>query len=126
MNAVAASIIGVLGTGFLGLLYMQFQGLHKAMEKGFATIGSRFDRLEDRFDRLETRVGSLETKFESLLAKVGSLEGRFDRLENRFDRLENRFDRFDIKFTGHLSVHGERLARIEVELNIDPPPAEAA
>ena len=126
MNAVAASIIGVLGTGFLGLLYMQFQGLHKAMEKGFATIGSRFDRLEDRFDRLEdrfdrleTRVGSLETKFESLLAKVGSLEGRFDRLENRFDR-------FDIKFTGHLSVHGERLARIEVELNIDPPPAEAA
>ena len=56
-----------------------------------------------------------------------TIDSRFNRLEDRFDRLEDRFDRFDIKFIGHLSSHGERLARIEVELNIDPPPpAEAA
>ena len=42
-------------------------------------------------------------------------------MSTRFDRLETKVDGFG----GELKAHGERLARIETTLDIDPP-AEAA
>ena len=42
-------------------------------------------------------------------------------MNTRFDRIESRLD----NLTGEVHTHGERLARIETRLDIDPP-AEAA
>ncbi len=68
MQAAIATLIGVLGTGFISLLF-QFMRM----------MGTRLDRIESKVDNL----------------------------------------------SGELKTHGERLARIETNLDIDPP-AEAA
>ena len=67
-------------------------------------------------------VHALDTKFTGLFT---GLETRFENLETRFDRLETKVDALDEKFTAQLHDHGERLARIEAHLRINPP-AEAA
>ncbi len=72
MQAAIATLIGVLGTGFVSVLILFMRTMN-------STMNSRFDRLESKVDGL----------------------------------------------SGELQSHGERLARIEARLEIDPP-AEAA
>ena len=73
MNAIVqTTLIGLLGTGLLGILFHYLRDLSA------------------RFSRLETAVQTMGTNF-----------------------------------TDQLKGHGERLARIEAKLDIDPP-AEAA
>ena len=114
MNAVVTTtIISVLGAGLFGLM-IQYMRLSN----------SRFNSLESRFD-------SLETKLDSLISVVHAMDTKFT---NEIKDLEIRLTE---KFTAHLTdlrkevydgfkAHGERLARIEVELNIQPPPLEVA
>ena len=83
MQAITATLIGVLGTGFISVFLYAVRSL-----------GARFDRLEDRFDRLDDRV-------------TGQISSLSERMHKGFKE------------------HGERLARIEARLEIDPP-AEAA
>ena len=66
----------------------------------------------------------------SLLAVFVRMMGlRFDRLEAKVDNntaaIKDLEIRLTDKFTGQLKAHGERLARIEAKLDVDPP-AEAA
>ena len=72
--AVISSIVSVLGAGFLGLLYMQFQGLHKAMEKGFVAQSQQIERLVtvvmNHGETLKAhgeRLVRIETKLELLI-----------------------------------------------------------
>ena len=83
MQAITATLIGVLGTGFISVFLYAVRSL-----------GARFDRLEDRFNRLDDRV-------------TGQIIALGEAMHKGFKE------------------HGERLARIEAHLEIDPP-AEAA
>ena len=122
MDAVAVTIIGVVGTALFGMFFMQFKNLRDDMTAGFAAVNSRLDRQDARLDSLIAAVHALDTKFTGLFS---GLETRFENLETRFDRLETKVDALDEKFTAQLHDHGERLARIEAHLRINPP-AEAA
>ena len=65
--AIISSIVSVLGSGFLGLLFFQFQGLHKAMEKGFATQSEQIERLFAIAMNHGERLARIETKLELLI-----------------------------------------------------------
>ena len=90
MQAITATLIGVLGTGFISVFLYAVRSL-----------GARFDRLEDRFDRLDDRV----------TGQINGLQGQIIALGEAMHK--------------GFKEHGERLARIEAHLEIDPP-AEAA
>ena len=104
-TAIAITIISVMGTAVFGLFFTQFQNLRDVMQKGF--------------DSLETKVDSLETKVDENTAAVSALDTKFT---GAINNLETRMTE---KFLNHLREHGERFARIEAKLDIDPP-AEAA
>ncbi len=74
-------------------------------------------------------IRMMVSRFNQLDARFASLEARFGRLEDKVDRMDEKFTRqiqaLDEKVTSELRAHGERLARIEAKLEIDPP-AEAA
>ena len=76
MQAITATIIGVLGTGFISVLVYAMR-----------TLSARLDRFEDKV--------------------TGQISSLSERMHKGFKE------------------HGERLARIEARLEIDPP-AEAA
>ena len=76
-------------------------GLITVLLQFMRTMNSRFDRLESKVDNLTGEVHTLDT------------------------RLTGEIHALDTKFTGELKAHGERLARIEAKLDIEPP-AEAA
>ena len=82
---------------------------------GAGFLGILFHHLRDmsaRLSSLETTVKSMETKF----------TGAIKDLETKFTgAIKDLEIRMDTKF----KEHGERLARIEAKLEIDPP-AEAA
>ena len=135
MNAVVTTtIISVLGAGLFGLMiqYMRLSNSRfNSLESRFDSLESRFDSLETRFATLEARFSRLETKLDSLISVVHAMDTKFT---NEIKDLEIRLTE---KFTAHLTdlrkevydgfkAHGERLARIEVELNIQPPPLEVA
>ncbi len=97
MQAITATLIGVLGTGFISVFLYAVRSL-----------GARFDRLEDRFDRLEDRFDRLDDR---VTGQVNGLQGQIIALGEAMHK--------------GFKEHGERLARIEAHLEIDPP-AEAA
>ena len=104
-TAIISTVIGVIGTGLFGLFFMQLNNLREDMKAGFEATNLRFDHLNGKVDNLTGDLHALDTKF------TGELKDQFHAL--------------DTKFTGELRAHGERLARIEAKLEIDPP-AEAA
>ena len=92
-TSIIAALIGILGTGTVGLLVFIFTGLRTAildnstriggLEKGFAGLGERFGGLEKGFAGLEERFGGLERCFGGLEERFGGLERRFGGLEER-------------------------------------------
>ena len=59
-------------------------------------------------------TGLITVFIQSMRTMNSTVNARFDRLETKFDSL-----------AGELKAHGERLARIETRLDINPP-SEAA
>ena len=92
-TSIIAALIGILGTGTVGLLVFIFTGLRTAildnstriggLEKGFAGLEERFGGLEKGFAGLEERFGGLERCFGGLEERFGGLERRFGGLEER-------------------------------------------
>ena len=123
MQAAIATLIGVLGTGLITVL-LQFM----------RTMNSRFDRLESKVDNLTGEVHAMDTR---LTGEIHALDtkstGEIQALETKLSgeihaletKLSGELKALGTKFTGELKAHGERLARIEARLNIEPP-AEAA
>jgi len=103
MNAaIATTLISVLGVGLFGGL-----------------CGMLFHHMRD----LSVRFSGLEQKLDDNTAAVKNLEIRLtDKFTGQITDLEIRLTN---RFTAELRSHGERLARIEAKLDIDPP-AEAA
>lgn len=101
MSVVAITVISVVGTALFGMFFMQFQGLREDMREGFRTVNG----------------------------DIRAVNGDIKSLDQRFT---GELKSLDQKFTGELRAQygvlrecGERLARIEAKLEIDPP-AEAA
>ena len=83
MQAITATLIGVLGTGFISVLVYAMR-----------TLSARLDRFEDK-----------------VTGQINGLQGQVIALGEAMHK--------------GFKEHGERLARIEARLEIDPP-AEAA
>ena len=108
MQAITATIIGVLGTGFISVFLYAMR-----------MMSARFDRIDDRFDRIDDRFDRIDDKF---TGQINGVHSRIDGLRSEFHR-----ELGSIREEMHkgFKEHGERLARIEAHLEIDPP-AEAA
>ena len=83
------------------------------------STNSKLDRLDNKLENLTGGVHALDTKFTVQEAKADNLETKVTAELKDFEI------RLTDKFTIELRDHGERLARIEAKLDIDPP-AEAA
>ena len=105
MNVVAITVISVVGTALFAMFFMQFQGLREDIRG-----------LDHKFTG---ELRALDHKF----------TGEFKALDQKFTGELRALDhKFTVEFKavyGVLREHGERLARIESKLEIDPP-AEAA
>ena len=142
-TAILSSVVGgsaVVIAALLGITFSRIFEALKSISNHLGVLTRAIGGLEGRFDGLEKRFGGLEGRFDGLEKRFGGLERRFGGVEKRFGGLERRFgglessltaDTRDLeirlidKFTSHLKEHGERLARIEAKLDINPP-AEAA
>ena len=117
-GALATTLIGITGGGIITLLVVLFRTLFNLiamMNTRFNRVDERFDRVDERFDRVDDKFDRVDDKFEGLEQKVDNNTAAIKDLEIRLTE----------KFTSQLREHGERLARIEAKLDIDPP-AEAA
>ncbi len=104
-TVVTAALISVLGAGLIGMMFHYLRDL-----------SARFSSLELAVKNLGVNVTGaikdLDTKF------TGAIKDLEIRLTHKFTVEINALDT-------KLQDHGERLARIETKLGIDPP-AEAA
>lgn len=110
MNTViSATLISVLGTGLIGMLFHYLRDLStrfSSLELAVKNLGTNFT----------SELGALDTKF------TGAIKDLEIRLSNK---ITVEINTLDTKVNDQLKIHGERLARIEAKLDIDPP-AEAA
>ncbi|WP_420433372.1 hypothetical protein [Candidatus Poriferisocius sp.] len=106
MNEIVQNaMIGLFGAGFLGILFHHLRDMSA------------------RLSSLETTVKSMDTKFTGAIKDSETkFTGAIKDSETKFTgAIKDLEIRMDTKF----KEHGERLARIEAKLEIDPP-AEAA
>ncbi|WP_419925860.1 hypothetical protein [Candidatus Poriferisocius sp.] len=123
MEAITATVIGVVGTALFAMIFMQFQHLRQDMAAGFQAAnrdlkaqGHEIKALDEKFTG---EFKALNEKF------TGELKAQGHELKALEIRLTDKFTG-EIKALDHLlRGHGERLARIEAKLEIEPP-AEAA
>ncbi|MCQ3811927.1 MAG: hypothetical protein KTV68_15395 [Acidimicrobiia bacterium] len=114
---VLASVVGALAAHFLAV-----------QRENQKTIEGKFDQMTSAIQSLDTHftgeVKDLEIRqTDRFVGEIKDLEIRqTDRFVGEVKDLEVRLTD---KFISHLTAHGERLARIESKLDIDPP-AEAA
>ena len=110
MNAIVqTTLIGLLGTGLLGLLFhylrdlsTRFSRIELAVTNLGTNVTSELKDSEIRLsDKFAVELKALDTKFTGQITAQGQ----------RIDRI------YDV-----LLEHSERLARIESKLDIDPPP----
>ncbi|WP_419925864.1 hypothetical protein [Candidatus Poriferisocius sp.] len=112
MEAITATVIGVVGTALFAMFFMQFQHLRQDMAAGFQAAAQDRKALDEKF------TGELKAQGHELKAQGHELKALEVRLTDKFTG--------EIKALDHLlRGHGERLARIEAKLEIEPP-AEAA
>ena len=80
-TAIISVLIGILGTGTVGLLVFIFTGLRTAIQDNSTRIGGLekgFARLDERFSGLEKRVGGLE---ERMISEFGQITDVLTRIE---------------------------------------------
>ncbi len=111
-TAILSSVIGgsaVLLASVIGVLFAHFLTIQRESQQ----------KIEGQFRVLTDTIKGLDTKFTGVTTGLGALDTKFTgAIKDLEIRLTN-------KFTSQFKEHGERLARIEAKLDIDPP-AEAA
>ncbi|WP_420617949.1 hypothetical protein [Candidatus Poriferisocius sp.] len=148
MNATAITLISVIGTGLVSAFFVIVRMIFGLINKLISQMNQLEDKFtgqinqfEDKFTGLEDRVtgqlNRLEDKFDNLASDVRTLETTLtDKFTSELKALEHKLtDKFtsELRAQGQridrvydvLLTHGERLTRIELKLDIDPP-AEAA
>ncbi len=114
MNIViATTLISVLGAGLFGGLYGMLFHFMRTFSAKLDSMDAKFD---GKFGELSNAIHALDTKF---TGQVKDLDIKFT------GQMKDMEIRLTDKFTAQFKEHGERLARIEAKLDIDPP-AEAA
>lgn len=82
MNAVAITVIGVVGTALFGMFFMQFQNLREDMKEGFRQVNGRLDHPDTGLHALHTQVKDFEIrltdKFTSQLKEHGERLARIE------------------------------------------------
>ena len=123
MNAVATTIIGVVGTGLISAFFVVVRMLFGLIGNLSKQIERFEEKCDGKFGDITADVHALETKLtDKFTGETKELEVR---LADKFTReLTAQGERID-RVHNVLREHGERLARIELKLDIDPP-AEAA
>ncbi|MXW59538.1 MAG: hypothetical protein F4124_02605 [Acidimicrobiia bacterium] len=106
-DAIVSTVIGVVGTGLIGVFYMQLQNLRDDLKQGFRDQG-------DSIKSLEAAVVQLNGTAEDHGKRLSGIEETAKVHGERLARIE-----------ATAIGQGERLARIETKLDIDPP-TEAA
>ena len=66
-DAVLSTLIGVLGTGLIGMFYVQIQNLRADMKQGFREQGESIKALEAVVARIETDHGERLARIEAKL-----------------------------------------------------------
>ena len=112
MDAATIALIGVFGTGLISAFFV----FYRLLSNNIGMLGDKLERLGDKIDNLTGEVHTLDIKF------TGEIHALETKLTNK---LTGEIHALETKLTNKLRTHGERLARIEAKLNIDPP-AEAA
>ena len=108
-TAILSSVIGgsaVLLASVIGVLFAHFFAVQRESQRN----------IEGRLDVLTGAIRTLDTKF------TGEIKDLDTKFTGAIKSLEIRLAD---KFTSQFKEHGERLARIEAKLDIDPP-SEAA
>ena len=147
-TAILSSVIGgsaVVVATLLGVLFNRIFAFQKATSIQLEKLATAVHGLDTKMKDLEIRLGDKFTGH--LKAMDGKFTGQLKAMDGKFtgqlkamdDKFTGEFKVLDSKFTGELKAHGERidrvfdvlrdhgerLARIEAKLDIDPP-AEAA
>ena len=122
-TAILSSVIGgsaVLLASVIGVLFAHFLTIQRESQQ----------KIERQFDVLTGAIKDLDSKFTGVTTELGALDSKFTGAINRLDSkftgaIKDLEIRLINEFTSQFKEHGERLARIEAKLDIDPP-AEAA
>lgn len=122
-TAILSSVIGgsaVLLASVIGVLFAHFLTIQRESQQ----------KIEGQFDVLTGAIKDLDIKFTGVTTELGALDTKFTGAINRLDTkftgaIKDLEIRLTNRFTSQFKEHGERLARIEAKLDIDPP-AEAA
>lgn len=106
-DAIVSTVIGVVGTGLIGMFFMQLQNLRDDLRQGFREQGDSIKSLEAVVVQLNETVKDHGVRLARLEETVKDYGVRLARLEEA------------------VNDYGVRLVRIEAKLD-GYPPAEAA
>jgi len=103
-TAIATTLISVLGAGLFGGLYGMFFHFMRATNA--------------KLDKISEDVARLDTKFTGQIKELEiKLTGQINDLEIK---LTGQINDLETRVAAQFKEHGERLARIEAKLGIDP------
>jgi len=114
-TAIATTLISVLGAGLFGGLYGMFFHFMRA-------TNAKLDKISEDVARLDTKftgqIKELDTKFTGQIKELEiRLTGQIKELEIK---LTGQINDLETRVAAQFKEHGERLARIEAKLGIDP------
>ena len=119
-TAILSSVIGgsaVLLASVIGVLFAHFLTIQRESQQ----------KIEGQLRVLTDEIKGLDTKFTGAINRLDTkFTGAIKDLDTKFTgAIKDLEIRLTNRFTSQFKEHGERLARIEAKLDIDPP-AEAA
>jgi len=143
MDVASITAIGVVGTALFAMIFKQLQNLREDMKEGFSTVTGDIKTANDEIKEATADVKAANTAIKANNTAIKAVNDDVKALENRVTgdvkAVNDDVKALELRVTGDikaqggridrvldvLRVHGERLARIETKLDIDPP-AEAA
>ena len=118
MQAALVTLIGVMGAGIISVFILTMR-----------MLGSKLDRLESIVEKIFHGLHALDIKVTGEIHALDiKVTGEIHALDTKVTGLAGEVQALDTKVTGlagEVKAQGERLARIEAHLDINPP-AEAA